>query len=353
MRDFWQEPVLELQAEADALNHELNGDRVSYVINRNVNFTNVCTVGCKFCGFGVASTDSRAYFLEAADVVAKVAQTPWVTEVCLQGGIPRQLTFEYYLQLVEAIHAAFPEIHIHAFSPMEIFHMHQVSGQGYEDILRQLKDRGLSSIPGTAAEILVDEVREVVSGNKLTSDQWEAIVRTAHRAGIPSTATMMFGHIETEKHIELHLERLRNIQLDTGGFTEFVPLAFIPYDNRLGRQLARSNDDMTFTKLDERTMNLAERIYPMSRLYFQEWIPNLQTSWVKLGRETAVESLAWGCNDFGGTLYEESITKSSGGAHGEVLHPEEITELVAQTGKTAIQRNTLYSRLGQNQPVAV
>lgn len=346
MRDLSGAETVDLQREANRLNASLHGDRVSYVVNRNVNFTNICTVGCAFCGFATRASDEMAYLHTADEVVRRLSDTPWVNEVCMQGGIHREVGFEYYLKLVRAVKGRFPEIHIHAFSPMEIQAMHEHSGLSVRSILERLRDAGLGSIPGTAAEILVDRVRRQVSGNKLSSDQWETIVRTAHGVGLPSTATIMFGHVETWEDIFEHLERVRRIQSDTGGFTEFVPLAFIPYRNRLGAKWAKEHRDPSFEHFEARSRSIAERLYPICRLYFGELIPNLQTSWVKLGLEGAVESLAWGCNDLGGTLYEESITRASGGPHGECLVPEEIEAAIIGSGKTAIRRSTLY------QPVA-
>ncbi len=336
-------PDLELQAQARDLNQRLHGNRVTYVVNRNINFTNICSVGCTFCGFARSSNDEMAYSNTPRQVAKRLAETPWVSEVCMQGGIPRGFGFENYLDLVREVRRTFPEIHIHAFSPMEIHHMHRESGRTYRDILLELKNAGLGSIPGTAAEILVDRVRREVSGNKLTSDQWETIVRAAHGVGLRSSATIMYGHIETWDDILAHLERIRNIQMDTGGFTEFVPLAFIPYRNRLGQRLARENRDPDFIRLEQTTRKKSERLYPLCRLYFGELIPHLQTSWVKLGMEEAIESLEWGCDDFGGTLYEESITRASGGKHGECLEPEVIEDALRHAGKEPVCRTTLYS----------
>lgn len=342
MTDWLTIPDKELQVRARAMNRRLHGDQVTYVVNRNINFTNVCSVGCTFCGFARTSRDEVAYSYTPREVVKRLAETPWVSEVCMQGGIPRGFGFQNYLDLVREVKRAFPDIHVHAFSPMEIHHMHRESGKSYRDILLALKDVGLGSIPGTAAEILVDRVRQEVSGNKLTSDQWEAIIRVAHGTGLRSSATLMYGHIETWEDILEHLERIRNIQMDTGGFTEFVPLAFIPYRNRLGQRLAREQGDPDFRRLEAETRKKSERLYPLCRLYFGELIPHLQTSWVKLGLEQAVESLEWGCDDFGGTLYEESITRASGGAHGECLEPEVMEEALRQAGKEPVRRTTLY-----------
>jgi 7,8-didemethyl-8-hydroxy-5-deazariboflavin synthase CofH subunit len=340
--DWLTLPTRELQAQAHSLNARLNSDRVTYVVNRNLNFTNVCSIGCTFCGFARSSNDEMAYSYTPREVVKRLSNTPWVSEVCMQGGIPRDMGYADYLTLLREVKQAFPEIHVHAFSPMEIHHMHRKSGREHRDILMELKDAGLGSIPGTAAEILVDRVRKEVSGNKLSSDEWENIIRTAHGVGLPSTATIMFGHVETWEDILEHLERIKNIQLDTGGFTEFVPLAFIPYKNRLGARIARQTGDRTFERFEARSQARAERLYPLCRLFFGDLIPNLQTSWVKLGVEQAIQSLEWGCNDFGGTLYEESITQASGGLHGECLEPEVIEKALRRAGKKPRRRTTTY-----------
>jgi 7,8-didemethyl-8-hydroxy-5-deazariboflavin synthase CofH subunit len=342
--DIWSTSTSELQAAARELNEKLHGRTVTYVVNRNANFTNICNVGCTFCGFQRKATDADAYTHSTERIIQRIEETPWVTEVCLQGGINPVLGFDYYLDLIKGIKNRFPDIHLHAFSPMEIEAMHRVSGQDYLSILTQLKEAGLGSTPGTAAEILVDEVRQRVSGNKLSSATWETIIRCAHGLGIRSTCTVMYGHIETWDHIRHHFEILHRIQSDTGGFTELVPLAFIPYRNRLGKILQQAEDltGQDFRRVETRSLEIAERLYPLARLYFKDLIPNLQTSWVKLGPELASRSLDWGCNDFGGTLYEESITRESGGLHGECLTPEQMEHTIRSAGYTPQQRTTLY-----------
>jgi CofH subfamily radical SAM domain protein len=227
---------------------------------------------------------------------------------------------------------------------MELEHMRRQSGRPIEDVLLALRDAGLGTIPGTAAEILVDRVREQVSGAKLDAATWVRTVRAAHRLGIRSTATILVGHVETWDDIREHFSILTSIQEETGGFTEFVPLAFIPYKNRLGRRLVPAGPDgrRDFSRLELRTLAVMERLYPLARVVWDRLIPNLQTSWVKLGPALAAESLDWGCNDFGGTLYEESITRESGGAHGECLTPEEMRAWIHSTGRMPVERDTLY-----------
>jgi FO synthase len=340
MRDVWKLPLAELTARADEANRAIHGETVTYVVNRNANFTRVCQVGCAFCGFGRRPGTAGATRDTIDEVVARVAKTPWVTEVCLQGGIDPNLSPDYYFDLVRALRSAFPLMHLHAFSPMEIDSLCEKAGKEPEEVVVRLRAAGVGSIPGTAAEILVNRVRRMISRNKLPAERWVRIVRAAHLAGLRSSATMMFGHVETWEDIRGHFEVLRRVQGETGGFTEFVPLAFVPYENRLGKLLARRHGGMV--RLEERIRRRARKLYPLARLVLGDLIPNLQTSWVKLGVEGAAESLAWGCNDFGGTLYEESITRSSGGRHGERLEPEAIEAVIRRAGRIPQRRTTLY-----------
>jgi len=340
MRDYWKMPLDELREEAREKTLHQHGRKVTYVVNRNANFTRVCNVGCSFCGFGRRPGTKGASSDRIDEVVARVAKTPWVTEVCLQGGIDPDLPPKYYLDLVRALREAFPWMHLHAFSPMEIDSLCAKAECEPEEILSKMRAAGVGSIPGTAAEILVDEVRRKISRNKLPVARWVQIVRAAHQTGLKSSATILFGHVERWEDIRAHFEVLRSVQESTGGFTELVPLAFIPYQNRLGSMLARRAGGMGV--LEERIRKRAMRLYPLARMVLGEVIPNLQTSWVKLGVEGAVESLGWGCNDFGGTLYEESITRASGGKHGEKMEPEEIESAIRGAGYEASLRSTLY-----------
>lgn len=339
-------PETELQQAADQLCRRRFGDRVTYVINRNANFTNVCTVGCAFCGFQRGFRSAQARRWSATEVVQRLRQTPWVSEVCIQAGIDPALRFEDYLEVVSAVREAFPAIHIHAFSPMEIKNMMRLTERSADWVLARLQECGLDTIPGTAAEILVDEVRQQISGNKLTADEWEAIIRAAHQRGIRSSATLMFGHVETWEHIRLHLRRLIHIQEETGGFTEMVPLAFVPYRNALGRRLTGKLRPQwsDLRRIEEDSAKKAARLYPICRLALDDVIPHLQTSWVKLGPERAAQSLAWGCDDFGGTLYEESITRDAGGIHGEMMEPEVIEATIRSVGRVPVERTTTYEQ---------
>lgn len=332
-RDIWNWPLERLREEAAALNARLHGETVTYVVNRNANFTNVCNVGCHFCGFQRKATDVDAYRRTPEEVVARLAETPHVTEVCLQGGIDPAYAFADYTNLVRAIKAWKPDLHLHAFSPMEVHSLRKKTGWPLERVLEELRAAGVDSLPGTAAEILDDTVRREISSLKLRAGEWIEIIRTAHRLGFRTTATVMYGHLETWEQLRAHLETLHRIQEETGGFTEFIPLAFVPHQNRLGRRLLPDSKEV-----DEKTA----RLYPLARLFFGDLIPHLQTSWVKLGPEGAAKQLQYGCDDFGGTLYEESITAASGGCHGQRMEPAAIEAAIRGAGKVPRQRRTLY-----------
>ena len=317
------------------------GDEVTYVINRNINWTNICFVGCQFCAFAVHRKDPGAYNHSIEHVLAKVqdAIDRGASEVCMQGGINPESDAFFYRDLLLAIRARHPTLHIHAFSPMEVMYGARRTGMTYRDYLTMLRDAGLGTVPGTAAEILDDDVREVLSHKKVDVRTWVDIITTAHALGIRSTATVMYGHIETPAHIARHLELIRDIQKRTGGFTEFVPLRFIH----------------TLTALYQKGLvtpppvgALDFRVYAVSRLMLRGWIDNLQTSWVKLGTELAQLTLAAGCNDFGGTLMEESITKAAGGEAGEYLPEPEIRALIRGAGRIPVQRTTTYGRLSSS-----
>jgi FO synthase len=331
----------EIRDAADVLNRRLHGEQVTYVVNRNANFTNVCTTNCSFCGFYRPPGHPEAYTRSVGAVVERVLQTPWVSEVCLQGGIHPDLGLEYYEELLRALKRALPGIHLHAYSPMEIHSLCRKSGLDAATVLGRLRDAGLGSVPGTAAEILDDAMRDRLSPDKLRAAEWESIIETAHRAGLRSTATVLFGHRETWEDLVRHLDRIRALQRRTGGFTEFVPLAFMPHRNRLGRELAREAGAGP-EAIAEAASGRVERLYPLVRLFLGREIPNLQTSWVKLGPERAAAMLRSGCNDFGGTLYEESITRESGGPFGECLTPAQIEAAIRSVGRVPRQRTTLY-----------
>jgi len=323
---------------ADAIRVADVGDEVTYVVNRNVNWTNVCFVGCQFCAFARHRKDADAYNHSIEDVMVKVqdAVDRGATEVCMQGGINPETDAFFYRDLLLAIKERFPHLHIHAFSPMEIMYGARRTGMSYRDYLTMLRDAGLGTVPGTAAEILDDEVRDVLSHKKVDVRTWVDIITTAHELGLRTSSTVMYGHIETLEQIARHVVLLRDLQKRTGGFTEFVPLRFIH----------------TFTELYKNGMAeppptgpLDFRVYAVSRLLLRGWIDNLQTSWVKLGTELAQLTLLAGCNDFGGTLMEESISKAAGADAGEYLPEERIRELILEIGRIPVQRNTTYGRI--------
>jgi 7,8-didemethyl-8-hydroxy-5-deazariboflavin synthase CofH subunit len=320
---------------ADELRRRVSGPIVSYVVNRNINFTNVCIVGCRFCGFGRAPHAEGAYFHSPEAVVAK-AREAWdqgATEVCIQGGLPRDLDGYYYRDLLLALKAELPDLHIHAFSPMEIVYGVEKTRLPLREYLLMLKEAGLNSIPGTAAEVLDDDLRRVLSQNKLKVFQWLEVIKTAHRVGIPTTSTLMYGHIEEPRHWISHLLLLRNIQKETGGFTEFVPLGFIHEKTRLFQNgKCRSGSSLREDLL----------VHALARLLLHGWISNVQVSWVKLGFDVSLACLKAGANDFGGTLMEESISKSAGATFGEYVSPEEFRHWIRKIGRVPAERTTSY-----------
>ena len=330
---------------ADLVRRQDVGDEVTYVVNRNINWTNICFVGCQFCAFAVHRKDPSAYNHSIDDVLVKVqdAIDRGASEVCMQGGINPELDGMFYRDLLVAIKERYPKLHVHAFSPMEIMYGSRRADMSYREFLTVLRDAGLGTIPGTAAEILDDQVREILSHKKVDVDTWVEIVSTAHELGLRSSSTVMYGHIETPEHVARHLVLLRDIQKRTRGFTEFVPLRFIH----------------TFTQLFKRGLVQPPpsgendfRMYAFSRLMLRGWIDNLQTSWVKLGAELAQLTLMAGCNDFGGTLMEESISKSAGADAGEYLPADTIRELILEIGRIPVQRNTTYGRIEEETPLA-
>ncbi len=330
-RDF-----LALQYVADKICQEKKNNIVTFIINRNINFTNICEKECQFCSFSVSKTSNKGFLLSTDELRKKVveAQNHNCTELCIQGGINPVLTFENYIEILTTVKEIDKKMHIHAFSPQEVFHISGIHGDSIENTLIELKRAGLNSIPGTAAEILVDEIRKIICPNKISTSQWIDVIKTAHHVGIPTTSTIMYGHIEGLKDRVAHLEILRNIQKETMGFTEFVPLIFM-----------RRNPVLSKSKRYPLKPNYAIddlRFYAVSRLFFNNYIENIQCSWVKLGPKFAEISLNYGVNDFSGTLMEENISKTAGGRYGEYLPPEEIISMIRANGKLPAQRSTLY-----------
>ena len=330
--------LLGLLVAANAVRRELVGNLVTYVVNRNINFTNICFVGCKFCAFSRGPRETDTYFLSLDQVAEKAAQA-WdlgATEVCIQGGLPRDLPPFYYREILRAVKQATPRMHIHAFSPMEIVYGVELTGLALADYLRMLRDNGLDTLPGTAAEILDDDVRFVLSRNKLSTDQWKEVIRTAHNCGIRSTSTLMYGHVETPEHWVNQLALLRSIQQETGGFTEFVPLGFVHQNTLLFHQgIARPGP------------TLAEhlKIHALARVLLAGSINNIQVSWVKLNRRLSQLCLHAGANDYGGTLMEENISREAGATAGQYTSPEEFQALILEAGRIPAERNTPYTRI--------
>jgi 7,8-didemethyl-8-hydroxy-5-deazariboflavin synthase CofH subunit len=330
--------LLALLVAADTLRRDLVGNIVSYVVNRNINFTNICFVGCKFCAFSRGPREADAYFHSLEDMARK-SKEAWelgATEVCIQGGLPHGLPPFYYRDILRAIKNAVPGMHIHAFSPMEIVYGVELTGMTLRDYLTMLRDNGLDTLPGTAAEILDDEVRHVLSRNKLSSAQWQEVIRTAHTCGIPTTSTLMYGHMETPGHWVRQLLLFREIQGETGGFTEFVPLGFVHQNTLLFQQgLARTGP------------TLAEhlKIHALSRILLAGSIDNIQVSWVKLNRKLSQLCLHAGANDYGGTLTEENISREAGATAGQYTSPEDFQALILEIGRVPAERNTKYSRM--------
>jgi FO synthase len=335
--------LLGLLVAADMLRAKLVGNLVTYVVNRNINFTNICFVGCKFCAFSRGPRDSDTYFLSLEQVAQKAVEA-WqigATEVCIQGGLPRELPPFHYRDILRAVKQAVPGMHIHAFSPMEIVYGVELTGMPVADYLSMLRDHGLDTLPGTAAEILDDEVRFVLSRNKLSTAQWTEVIRTAHGCGIRTTSTMMYGHVETPEHWVRQMLLLRGIQNETGGFTEFVPLGFVHQNTLLFHQgLARSGP------------TLAEhlKVHALARVLLAGSINNIQVSWVKLNRKLSQLCLHAGANDYGGTLMEENISREAGATAGQYTSPEDFQSLILEIGRIPAERNTTYRRMSIKLP---
>ncbi len=329
-----QEVIEEMRAAADELRAELAGETATFVVNRNINFTNICVVGCAFCGFGQGKRSPDAYLVSEDDFAARVQEAVdfGATEICMQGGIHPDYTLEDYGGWLRLAKECAPQIHLHAYSPMEIHYMCERSGRSPDSVFEYLIECGLGSTPGTAAEVLHDGVRQRISPNKLPVARWIEIIEASHRAGLRSTSTVMFGHIEEPRELARHMRVIRALQERTGGITEFVPLSFIPFNTLLGRthgveEISRS-DNLKHTAA--------------FRLALGKTIPNLQASWVKMGLDAATESLRWGVNDLGGTLMEENISRMAGSHHGVRLDPDQLIGAARRAGRTPAQRTTLY-----------
>ena len=324
---------------ADALRARRVGDTVTYIVNRNINYTNVCTYGCKFCAFSKGRHNlghrDKPYDLDMAEISARTAEA-WergATEVCLQGGIKPSYTGDTYLSVVAAVKSAAPDMHVHAFSPLEIRTGADTLGLSLHDYLSRLRDAGLASLPGTAAEILDDEVRAILCPDKINTAEWFEVMEAAHAVGLRSTATIMFGHVDGYRHWARHLLRIRALQEKTGGFTEFVPLPFVHMEAPIYLR-GQSRKGPTFRE--------AVLMHAVARLVFDPVLDNIQASWVKMGPDGAALLLDAGCNDLGGVLMNESITRAAGAMHGQELCAADLERLIRQQGRTPRQRSTLY-----------
>ncbi len=328
-------------AAADELRREVAGDAVSYVVVRNINYTNVCYYRCQFCAFSKGKTSENLrgtpYDLDMEEIARRVDEA-WArggTEVCLQGGIHPRYTGATYLEILRTVKAAAPDMHVHAFSPLEVWQGAATLGLPLAEYLAMLKDAGLGSLPGTAAEILDDEVRRIICPDKITTAQWLEVMRTAHGVGLRSTSTIMFGHVDRPVHWARHLLRLRDLQAETGGFTEFVPLPFVPMETPIYLK-GRSRQGPTFRE--------AVLMHAVGRLVLHPHIANIQASWVKLGLDGLARCLRAGVNDLGGTLMNETISRAAGAAHGQEMRPDTLEAFAARHGRPAWQRTTLYGR---------
>jgi len=338
------EVIEDMRQAADELRAELAGDTVTFVVNRNINVSNVCIVGCAFCGFGVGRRSPDAYEHDREEFVRRVrdAVAFGATEICMQSGIHPDWSLDDYLGWLRLAKETAPELHLHAYSPMEIAHMCDTTGLDPAAVLSRLAAAGLDSVPGTAAEVLDDGVRARISPNKLPAGRWVQIIEAAHRSGLRSTVTVMFGHIETPRELAEHMRVVRALQERTGGFTEFVPLSFIPFHTQLGR-----THGVEEISREENLKHTAA-----FRLALGRTIVNLQASWVKMGLDAATEALRWGVNDLGGTLMEESISRMAGSYHGVRLEPDDLVGAAHAAGRPAAERTTLYGIRRRHELVA-
>ncbi len=332
---------LELSAlvmTADELRRRAVGDVVTYVVNRNINFTNVCIKRCGFCAFSRDHREEEVYFLPLTEMVrrAKEAWDLGATEVCVQAGLPPQMEGDLYIRICEALKKVVPEIHIHGFSPEEVLYGAVRSRCTIRQHLEGLKAAGVGSLPGTSAEILDQELRVRISPGRITVKQWIEVITTAHELGIPTTSTIMYGHVETTEQVARHIALIRDIQKGTGGFTEFVPLSFVHTEAPM-----YSKELMDGVRSGPTGMEVI-KVHAVSRIMLNNWIPNLQVSWPKEGGRFAQVLLGAGVNDMGGTLINESISTSAGAQHGQLLRPHEIRELIRETGRIPAERHTTY-----------
>ena len=333
--------LLAMVAAADQLRIQSVGDIVTYVINRNINFTNVCVKACGFCAFSRGHLAEEGYFLPLDEIIrrAKEAHELGATEVCVQAGLAPGLDGWHYVNLCRALKEAVPALHVHGFSPEEVLYGSTLTGASVRDYLQALKDAGVGSLPGTSAEILVDEVRQQISPGRISTGQWIDLIQTAHDVGIQTTSTIMYGHIETARHKATHVGILRDIQKHTGGITEFVPLSFV-YEEAPIYHRGRI-DGLRAGASGAEVM----KMYAVSRLMLNNWIPNLQVSWVKEGPKLSQIALLAGANDFGGTLINESISTAAGAGYGQLMKPSQFRSLIREMGRIPAERSTTYQNV--------
>ena len=323
---------------ADELRRRTVGDLVTYVVNRNVNFTNVCIKRCGFCAFSRDFREEEGYFLPVNEIIrrAREAQDYGATEVCIQAGLPPQMEGDLYIRLCEAIKEDLPDMHIHGFSPEEVLYGSIRSRCSIREYLQGLKDAGVGSLPGTSAEVLDQELRDIISPGRITVDQWIEVITNAHDLGIPTTSTVMFGHKETNPQIVRHIALLRDIQQSTGGFTEFVPLSFVASEAPMYFRQTVEGVRSGPTGMD------VIKVHAIARIMLNNWIPNIQASWVKEGSRMSQLLLTAGVNDLGGTLINESISTSAGAMHGQLMRPGEFRGMIREAGRTPAERYTTY-----------
>ena len=330
-----------MTAAADYLRAKTVGDVVTFVVNRNINFTNVCVKACGFCAFSRGHLAEEGYFLPTEEIIrrASEARELGATEVCVQAGLAPGIDGWHYVNLCRTLKQTLPTLHIHGFSPEEVLYGATLSGVSIRDYLSALKEAGVGSLPGTSAEVLVDEVRHQISPGRIGTAQWIDLIQTAHEIGIPTTSTIMYGHIESSRHKAVHLDILRDIQKRTGGITEFVPLSFVYEEapmfhrkNIPGLRPGASGAEVM-------------KMYAVSRLTLNKWIPNLQVSWVKEGPKLSQIALLAGANDFGGTLINESISTAAGAGHGQLMKPSQFRSLIREMGRIPAERSTTYNKI--------
>ena len=334
-----------LTSVGDELRRRACGNVVTYVINRNVNFTNVCIKRCGFCAFSRDFRQEEGYFLPVEEVVRRAVEAYRLgaTEVCIQAGLAPNMEGSLYPDICKAIKREIPDIHIHGFSPEEVLYGARMSNNSVRDFLSWLKESGVGSLPGTSAEILDQEVRDLISPGRISVNDWIDVIKTAHRLGIPTTSTIMYGHIESNFHKANHIDILRKIQKETGGITEFVPLSFV-------YQEAPMHSRINLKNMREAGAGATDivKMYSVSRLMLHNYVKNIQVSWVKEGSKMSQFLLCAGANDFGGTLINESISTSAGSIHGQIMRPREIRTQIKGLGRIPAQRNTLYEILQIN-----